>query len=100
MTPARDDETTRTVIQFSGGVHLPAWLATVVGLALLFSALGFLLALFLLQNATREIRVLELHTQDVENVLIRQGIATREDFPEWGSPGGPRTKPINREKEK
>lgn len=92
MTPARGDDGTRTYVQFSG-VHVPGWLAVVVGCALLFSALGLLLSLLVIQNQAREIRVLQLHVQDVQNVMIRNGDATRKDFAEWGSPGGPRTEP-------
>lgn len=74
------------------GVVLPGWLALVCGLALLFSCLGFLISLFLVQDKrqdirdlTQEIRILQVHVADIENVLIRGGIAKRDDFPEWES---------------
>lgn len=37
-------------------------------------------------RAERETRILALHIQDVENVLIRQGVAKREDFAAWPEP--------------
>lgn len=68
------------------GVVLPQWLA--VGTGVLFLCAVILLAMMYERHRTleREIRLLDLHIQDVENVLIRNGDAKREDF-------APRPKP-------
>lgn len=112
MTPARGDDGTRTYVQFSG-VHVPGWLAAAVAIALLLSALAFLLSLFLIQDirsdhqreeealraeivdATKEIRILQLHAQDIQSVLIQQGLAKRQDFAPWG-PDAPTHDPNRR----
>jgi hypothetical protein len=35
------------------------------------------------KELAREIRILQVHAQDLENVTIRDGIATRADFVGW-----------------
>lgn len=65
------------------GVVLPSWLsATLVGAFVVAVVTMMIMTWALLQN-TKEIRLLDLHTQDIENVLIRQGIAKRGDFAGW-----------------
>lgn len=73
------------------GVVIPTWVAlTLSGVAIL-AAVIVLLAVLMFKSATesliqsqatqtREIRLLDLHVQDIENVLIRNKIANREDF--------------------
>lgn len=80
------------------GVVLPGWSVILLALCLVFSAAGFLLAYLQLKETAREIRVLQLHVQDVESVLIRQGVANRDDFAEWGR-APQRTRPPARESE-
>jgi hypothetical protein len=80
------------------GVIVPTWLAVVFGSALILSTLAFLLSLSLLADFradarrerqedisrfTSEVRLLQLHTQDLENTLIRLGAAKRSDFAPW-----------------
>ena len=66
------------------GVHLPIWSVAALALAFIFTALALLLSIQELSDLRKEIRMLQLHTQDVENVLIRAGSAKREDFAPWG----------------
>lgn len=81
------------------GAVLPGWAVILLALCLVFSGAGLLFAYRQLEETAREIRVLQLHVQDVENVLIRQGIANRDDFAEWGR-APQRTRPPAREQEK
>jgi hypothetical protein len=36
-----------------------------------------------IKRLDRETRILAVHAQDIENVLIRQGVAKRDDFAPW-----------------
>lgn len=87
------------------GIVLPQWVAIILGAVAFVSALVLLSAVFLFRDAmatmtekqesaladqqkatellTKEIRLLQLHTQDVQNTLIRHGLARREDFAPW-----------------
>jgi len=38
---------------------------------------------WILRELAREIRVLDAHAQDIENQMIRHGLAGRSDFPPW-----------------
>lgn len=69
---------------------MPAWAAVLLTLAFVFSAVALLIFAMAAREQARESRVMQLHIQDVENVLIRNGDATREDFAEWDTQGGPR----------
>jgi len=82
------------------GVVMPAWLATLQGAVTILSVLSLLLVVLAfvprldaitarLDGLGKEVRVLELHVQDVENVLVRQGVARRDDFAAWSSETGP-----------
>lgn len=78
------------------GVVIPTWVA------ILLSAIGFSASLVVLLSVlifkgsadelaksqdrqSREMRVIILHIQDIENVLIRARLAERKDFAEWES---------------
>lgn len=73
------------------GVVLPTWVAiTLAGVAALAAGV-VLMAVLMFKNAadslvtsqvaqSKEVRVLGLYIQDIENVLIRNGVAKREDF--------------------
>lgn len=65
------------------GVVIPTWLAACLLLVAVISAVSFLLSWRQQVYIERELRVLQLHTADIQNVLIRQGVATRDDFAEW-----------------
>lgn len=72
-----------------GTIVIPAWVGGLLTLAFLFSALALLLLWNSNQKTERELRILQLHTADIENVLIRQDVATRDDFASWGENGPP-----------
>jgi hypothetical protein len=80
------------------GVTMPAWAAVLLTLAFVFSAVALLIYADAAREQAREIRVLQLHAQDIESVLIQQGLAKRQDFAPWG-PDAP-THDVNREPER
>lgn len=67
------------------GVVLPAWFAVSLCVVTVMATVTLLFCWMTIQSLNREIRILQLHTADMENVLIRQGIATRQDFAQWGA---------------
>jgi uncharacterized protein (DUF58 family) len=62
------------------GVVIPTWLAVCLLLTAVLSAVSSLLNWRQDVIVEREIRIQQLHSLDIQNVLIRQGIATRSDF--------------------
>lgn len=62
------------------GVVLPSWLAVCLLATAVLAAIALLLVWQTNVDNIRELRILQLHCADIENVLIRQGVATREDF--------------------
>lgn len=68
----------------SGSVLLPAWLVACFMLCFVFATLAMLLLWNIGGQTVREIRSLQLHVQDVENVLIRNKLADRKDMADWG----------------
>lgn len=81
------------------GVVLPTWLSVCFAASAAIAAVALLLVWMLTREMAREIRVLELHVQDVEAVMIQQGLAKRDNFAIWGS-APQRTRPPARESEK
>lgn len=82
------------------GVVMPTWFAALQGLAMVLSLVTFLLAIFFFRDAaaayasgakevSHELRILQVHTMDIEGVLIRSRLATATDFAQWES-GSPR----------
>lgn len=76
------------------GVVIPTWVAILLAFIGFSSSVVVLLSVLVFKTAadnlsksqeaqSREIRVLILHLQDVENVLIRSRLAERKDFAEW-----------------
>lgn len=65
------------------GVVIPSWLAVCLLSVAILAAISLLLGWRQQVTLERELRVLQLHCADIENVLIRQGIAEREDFAQW-----------------
>lgn len=76
------------------GVVLPTWLAILGICTLFFTSMGSCALLWRAHEAEsrevlrskaveRELRLLALHIQDVENVLIRSKLAGRQDFAAW-----------------
>lgn len=76
------DEKTQVTVEIRG-VVMPVWVAVLLACCLIISCLSFLLAYMELRKFSVEVRVLQLHVQDVESVLIREGVASRKDFAEW-----------------
>jgi hypothetical protein len=73
------------------GVVIPTWVAITLASIAALAAGIVLLAVVMFKTATeslvhsqlqqtKEIRLLGLYISDIENVLIRNGIAKREDF--------------------
>lgn len=62
------------------GVVIPSWLAVCLLLTAILAAVSLLLGWQQQRALEQEIRILQIHCADIENVLIRQNLATREDF--------------------
>lgn len=73
------------------GVVIPTWVAVVLGVMGVAAALVVLLSVVIFKSAAdsllqsqrdqiKEIRILDVHIQDIENILIRNRMAVREDF--------------------
>jgi hypothetical protein len=71
------------------GVVLPTWLAVALASTAVVAIIALVLLVAVCDRLTREIRVLQLHVQDVEAVLIRERVGTRRDFAEWDAAGPP-----------
>lgn len=85
------------------GVVLPVWFAACLLVIAIASAFILLSQLSQQRTVERELRVLQLHSADIENVLIRQEIGRREDFAEWmesNTTTQDKTKKQQRDKEK
>lgn len=67
------------------GVTMPSWAAVALLVVAVAATLTLLLGLFAVRDLSRELRLLDLHVKDVENVLIRERIGKREDFPPRGT---------------
>jgi hypothetical protein len=65
------------------GMVMPAWFCMVLIGAFVLAVATMLIGAATISAQTREMRVLELHVQDIESVLIRAGIARRSDFAAW-----------------
>lgn len=65
------------------GVVIPSWLAVCLLLVGILAAISLLLGWRQQVILERELRVLQLHAADIENVLIRQNVAKRDDFAMW-----------------
>lgn len=77
------DEAPQLKVHISG-VVIPSWLAVCLLLTAIFSAVSLLNQwqrdTAQKRELTIELRIINQRINDVENVLIRDGIATREDF--------------------
>lgn len=73
------------------GVVIPTWVAIVLSGVAVLAAMIVLTAVIVFRSAAdslaqsqtnqaREMRLIDLRLQDIENVLIRASLATREDF--------------------
>ena len=68
------------------GIVLPPWVAVCICGAFIVATFALLLVWQASRDEAKEVRLLQLHVQDVENVLIRHGLARREDFATWQAP--------------
>ena len=73
------------------GVVIPTWVAIALSAMAIVASVIVLASVVIFRGAahqlidsqdrqTREMRILDLHLQDVESVLIRKGLAQRSDF--------------------
>lgn len=73
------------------GVVIPTWVAILLSVMGLSASVVVLLAVLIFKNAsedlkhslslqTKEIRLIDLNIQDIENILIRNDLAKRSDF--------------------
>jgi len=78
-----------TVTLPSNSVMIPAWALLLIIACFVVASIGLLLVWDTNRQESREIRSLQLHVQDVENVLIRSGLAHRSDMASWTEPDEP-----------
>ncbi len=82
------------------GVVLPKWVAIMLAAISVLATVSFLFSLVIsqLQERTqhedslrieREVRILQLHAQDIEIVLKQRGIASERDFAVWDESTAP-----------
>lgn len=74
-----DQSISPNIIQIRG-VVIPSWLVVCLLLTAILSALSLLLVWQSQTRIERELRILQVHCADIENTLIRSGVASREDF--------------------
>lgn len=98
----RESEDPRTNVHLTTvfkGTAIPSWLAGLAVLAFILETLALLLLVIVgkgymdaldkrIDQVTREVRIDQLHLQDLENVLIRSGKAERSDFAPWQGAAG------------
>lgn len=73
------------------GVVIPTWVAILLSFMGLTASVVVFMAVLIFRSATedlknsqnqqtKEIRLIDLNIQDIENILIRNGLAKRDDF--------------------
>lgn len=67
----------------AGSSMFPSWITVAFIGAFVIASVALILVWEANRELAREVRIMQVHTQDVENVLIRRGIAARQDFVEW-----------------
>lgn len=80
-----ENEEQRVPIQLTvslpkGTAILPSWILILFASLFVVASLGLLVTIFVETQMMKEVRVMQMYEQDIENVLIRSGIATRSDF--------------------
>ncbi len=90
-----NDHAPRLNVHISG-VVIPSWLAVCLLCTGILAAVALLLTRSTIDQMAREVRLLELHVQDLESAVIRSGVAQRSDFAPWDSAPKSRS---NKEKE-
>lgn len=71
------------------GMVLPTWIGACLISVVVIAVVTLLFGIFVLRDIEREIRILQVHVQDVESVLKEHHLATTSDFAEWET-GTPR----------
>lgn len=89
MPPREDERYDVHLVTKIEGVTLPTWLAVALAISAILAAITFLDASRQLASLAKEVRVLQLHAQDIESVLVRNGIAKRSDFATWSADSAP-----------
>lgn len=69
------------------GIVVPAWLVVCLLLLSVLASFSLLLLYRSIDQHTRETRILQLHVQDIESVMIQNGHARRADFAPWPGQG-------------
>lgn len=69
-----------TVTLSKGTAVLPVWIVVLFAVLFVMSSLSLLIVLSVESRMMSEVRVMQIYEQDIENTLIRSGIATRADF--------------------
>src|SRR5687767_13486046 len=81
---SEENQVNLTVVLPKNTVMMPAWSVKILIILFIFSCLTNLFLWIETTRGYKEIRILQLHVMDVENVLIRQGLGKRgEDFANW-----------------
>ena len=79
-----DERPINLTVQLPAGSSMfPSWLTVLFIGAFVIASVALLLVWEANRDLAREVRVLQVHAQDIENVLIRRGEATRQDFVQW-----------------
>jgi len=84
-------------VQFDG-VTMPSWAAVALVIASVFSATLFLFGIVTIRDLVREVRVLQIHVQDIESALIDAGLVDRRNIAGWTA--GDNQRPRDEEREK
>lgn len=69
-------------VQFDG-VTMPSWAAASMVMGFIFAAVLFLFGIVTLRDLAREVRILQIHVQDVESALKERGILDGRDVAGW-----------------
>lgn len=69
-------------VQFDG-VTMPGWAAVSLVICSVFAATLFLFGIVTLRDLVREVRVLQIHVQDVESALIDAHLMERRNIAGW-----------------
>lgn len=83
MESERDERKTPIEINLTlakGSAMLPVWVLVLFAVLFVVSSFSALVVLYVESRMIVEVRMMELYEEDIENVLIRNSLATRSDF--------------------
>ena len=69
-----------TVTLAKGVTVIPAWVLVLFVALFVVSSVCSLIVMFVETRMMGEVRVMQIYEEDIENVLIRHGLANRADF--------------------